>query len=212
MKCKCKNIISLIVEEIFPFGYYLIRVHRKTKLCNSENIVEREEFKDYLKLSTGDLEQRLKEERGRASAMDEKTFKLTFSFSVALTVLSLMAAFVTKTLEGELNLVPSILICLGFFYVLAAGLVSVGALRTQRLYGYGSQFLLYQQEKDSTVPLVDSLARQETTNLIRHLRNETAFQALRNGIWLLFVGLLIFAATLVYRSLVASCYLSSCSG
>lgn len=38
-------------------------------------------------------------------------------------------------------------------------------------------------------------------NSIRPLRNETAYQAVRNGLILLFAGILLFAATLAYPSL-----------
>ena len=97
------------------------------------------------------------------------------------------------------NLIGGI-IGLGLFYVLAAGFVALGALRTLPSYGYGTQFMLQQQGNTQTI-LADALARQETMNIIRHLGNETAYQALRNGLLLLFVGILIFAATLTYQSL-----------
>ena len=67
-------------------------------------------------------------------------------------------------------------------------------------YGYRTQFLLQQQEDAQNI-LADVLARQEIANNIRHLRNETAYQAVRNGLSLLFAAFLVFAATLAYQSL-----------
>ena len=105
-----------------------------------------------------------------------------------------MAAFLTKAVSSAtIQTISTILIFPGLLYVLLAGFVALGALRTLPSYGYGTQFLLPQ--KDDQKVLAEALARQETMNIIRHLRNETAYQALRNGFWLLlFVGILIFAA------------------
>jgi hypothetical protein len=133
--------------------------------------------------------------------MDEKTFKLTLSLSVGLTVLGSTAAFLVKTvLSATVQTALAVMIGLGLLYVLAAGFVALGALRTFQSYGYGTQFLLQQQE-DAQNALADALARQETANNIRHLRNEAAYQAVRNGLFLLFAAFLVFAATLAYQSL-----------
>ena len=129
--------------------------------------------------------------------MDEKTFKLTLSLSIGLTVLGSMAAFLIKVVSSvTIQTISTILIYSGVLYVLFAGFVALGALRTLRSYGYGTQFLL-QQKKEEQKILAEALARQETMNIIRHLRNETAYQALRNGLCLLFVGIVIFATALV---------------
>jgi len=130
--------------------------------------------------------------------MDEKTFKLTLSLSVGLTVLGSTAIPLVKAVPSEaVQTTLTAIIGLGLFYVLAAGFVALGALRTFPSYGRGTQFLLQQKGNVQNV-LADALARQETMNIIRHLRNETAYQALRNGLSLLFVGTLIFAAMLAY--------------
>ena len=195
--------ISLIAEELFPFVHYLSRSHRQLRRCSVENILNNKGFSDYETLPKDQLERRLKEERQRASAMDEKTFKLTLSLSVSLTVLGSMAAFVTNAISSAtVQATLTILFGVGLFYALAAGFTAVGALRTQRTYGYGTAFLLEQQrEQDAPRILADALARQETMNIVRHLRNETAYQALRNGLLMLFAGILIFSVTLTYQSL-----------
>ena len=132
--------------------------------------------------------------------MDEKTFKLTLSLSVGLTVLGSTAAFLTKVISSAtIQTLLTIVIGIGLSYVLAAGFVALGALRTFPTYGYGTQFLLQQRENTETV-LADALARQETMNNIRHLRNETAYAALRNGLLFILAGIIVFAATIVYQS------------
>ena len=189
--------ISRIVEELFPFVHYLKRTSYLRKRCKSKDILREEGYADYQTLSLQQLEKRLEEERQRASAIDEKSFKLTLSLSIGLTVLGLMVAFFSKSVSSAiLQKVTAIIIGISLFYVLAAGLVALGALRTSQSYGYGTQFLLLLKKNSQTV-LANALARQEIMNTIRHLRNETAYQALRNGLLFLFAGILVFLVIFV---------------
>lgn len=191
--------ISRITEEIFPFGYYVVRARRKKKQCFSENLLQEPQFADYETISVSGLQQRLSDEHQRASSMDEKTFKLTLSLSVGLTVLGLTAAFLTNLISsGTIQTISIIVIGCGVLYVLAAGFVALGALRTLPTYGYGTRFLL-QSQNDQKI-LAEALACQETMNIIRQLRNETAYQALRNGLWLAYAGIMIIAAMLAYQA------------
>ncbi|MFN3627700.1 MAG: hypothetical protein ACK4S3_07450 [Parvibaculum sp.] len=190
-----------LVEELFPFPHYFVRARRQRRRCECPDILKKPDFKDYPTLSAEQLNERLKEERVRASALDDKTFKLTLSLSVGLTVLSSTAAFLIRAVTSpSIQATLTIAIGMALFYVLSAGFVALGALRTLPSYGYGTYFLLQQQSGTPNV-VADALARQERMNNIRHLRNETAYQALRNGLILLFVALLVFAATLVYQDL-----------
>ena len=202
MNQSCTKCISCIIEELFPFVHYLVRKQRKKKLSNSENILEQGQFDDYSKLSTEKLERRLCEEHRRASEMDEKTFKLTLSFSVGLTVLALIAAPLTRVIISvQIKGIFIVPMHVGLLFVLAAGIVALGGMRTLPKYGYGTEFMLDQKEKVSNALLADALARQETINIIRHLRNEVAYQSLRNGTLLIFAGFIIFVVTLFYQTL-----------
>jgi len=132
--------------------------------------------------------------------MDDRTFKLTLSLSIGLTILGSTAAFLVKAVQSTIiQSTLTIVIGVGLFYVLAAGFIALGALRTFPTFGFGTQFILRQGNTPNA--LADALARQEVMNIIRHLRNETAYQSLRNGLFLLFAGILIFAATLAYQFL-----------
>ncbi|MDE0301908.1 MAG: hypothetical protein OXJ38_01685 [Gammaproteobacteria bacterium] len=195
--------ISRIIEELFPFGHYLANSHCvKKRLCDSSEILCRKEFVEYRTLSVQQLKKRLKEEHKRASDMDAKTFKLTLSFSVGLTILGSIAAFFIKMISfSTIQTILTVLIGLGVFYVLAAGLLAVGALRTRPSYGYGTRPLLWKKKKK----FAEALAHEETMNITRHIRNEAAYQSLRNGLWLLFLGLLIFATTFAYQHLKVAC-------
>jgi hypothetical protein len=193
--------LSRTIEELFPFPRYLAHKRRQRRRCECTEILNDAAFAGYDTLSPAQLTDRLREEHERAATMDDKTFKLTLSLSVGLTVLGSTASFLVKVISSAtLQTILTITVMLGIFYVLAAGFVALGALRTAPLYGYGTQLLLQQQGNTQKV-LADALARQEIINNIRHLRNEAAYQSLRNGLLLLFAGFLAFAVTLAYQSL-----------
>ena len=187
------SLICRITEELFPFPHYLLRSRSKKQLCNCKNILSKNGFDDYDSLPIQQLEERLKDEHQRALFMDEKTFKLTLALSVGLTVLGITSIYLNAdTPHAVAQKVFVASIGLGLLYVFAAGFLALGALRTRSMYGYGTEFALkLQQKTNKQVILADALARQETMNLIRHLRNETAFQALRNGMFLLFLTVLL---------------------
>lgn len=191
--------ISRIAEEIFPFVFYVLRSRRKKRQCASDNPLQKLKCTHYETVSVDGLKNRLSEEHQRASSMDEKTFKLTLSLSVGLTVLGLTAVILTnKISSGAIQNFSTIVIGLGVLYILAAGFVALGALRTLPTYGYGTRFLL-QSQNDQKI-FAEALACQEAMNIVRHLRNETAYQALRNGLGLVFAGIVTIAAMLAYET------------
>jgi hypothetical protein len=195
--------ISRIAEEIFPFGHYWMRSRRVRKRAESEAILDEAAFAGYAALSVEQLDTRLAEERARASALDEKTFKLTLALTAGLTVTGSVAALLVRSLEAAAaQLAVGGLIGLALFYVLSAGFVAIGALRTLPSHGYGTRFLL-QRQGEPGPRLSEALARQETMNTVRHLRNETAYQALRNGLVVLFAALLLFAGIAVEQAVCA---------
>ena len=123
--------LSRVLEELFPCAYYVARKNRLRHRSESDRILDSEAFAEYNTLSPEKLRNRLNEERQRAHSMDEKTFKLTLSFSVGLTVLALATTSIAKTVPYEM--VQAIVIALmafGLTYVLIAGFVALGALRT----------------------------------------------------------------------------------
>jgi hypothetical protein len=190
-----------LLEELCPFPYYLARARRQRRRTESPDILKEPAYAEYGSLPAEQLTERLKEERARAAALDDKTFKLTLSLSVGLTVLGSTAAVLVRAVSAPtIQALLTFIIGVAMFYVLSAGFVAIGALRTLPSFGYGTAFLL-QQQTGAPNAIADALARQEIMNSIRHLRNETAYQAVRNGLILLFVGILLFAATLAYQSL-----------
>ena len=183
-------------EEIFPFPFYLARKRKKLREAAAQNVLDRDTFAGYDGLSADQLTRRLEEERNRATAMDEKTFKMTLSLSIGMTVLGSIAAFLVKEIPYPTAQVAlTVMIGISLIYILSAGFIAVGALKTLPSYGYGTRPLLLDDEKRQKA-LASDLAKQEIMNIIRHLRNETAYQALRNGLLLLFMSVAIFATSL----------------
>ena len=191
--------LSAIFEEVFPFAYYICRCRRLRRRAETVGILIHDDFANHEKLSPDELRSRLQEEHTRARAMDEKTFKLTLSFSLGLTIVGLATSSLVSTLSCvTLKAILALVLGVGTLFVLAGAFLALGALRTLPSYGYGTAFLLAarQAENGHTV-VAEALARQETMNTVRHLRNEAAYQALRNGLVLVLCGLWLFLFALV---------------
>ena len=197
--------IPRFLEEIFPFGSYLVYSRHQRLRSELIEILNEKEYTNYGSLSKDKIEERLKEEYQRASAMDEKTSKLTFSFSIASTFVGAMIIFLKSTMFPitmymKFSMLINFLICAGLFYCVIAGLIALGALRTAPRYGFGTALLLKHDEALNEI-LAESLARQEIINLVRHQRNEAAFQSLRNGLLFFIVVIVMFVGTSLYRFL-----------
>ena len=189
------------IEEIIPILPYVRRKACKYRLAESEHILEEQQYARYATLSANSLLERLREERQRAYAMDEKTFKLTLSLSVGLAILGSTSAILVKQVSlSEARFVLVVLIILGLFYVFLSGSIALGALKTLPSYGYGTQLLLLDAEERQP-QLAKCLAQAEAINIVRHLRNETAYQSLRNGLILLFLAAVVFVVFLGLETL-----------
>ena len=191
--------LSVIFEEAFPFVYYICRCRRLRRRAETGGILVHGDFAKHEELSPDELRKRLAEEHTRARAMDEKTFKLTLSFSLGLTIVGLATSSLVGTLSCvALKVTITLVLGLGTLFVLAAAFLALGALRTLPFYGYGTAFLLRARHAENGhTALAEALARQETMNTVRHLRNEAAYQALRNGLVLVLCGFCLFMFALV---------------
>jgi hypothetical protein len=184
------------LEELFPFVFFLWHARRISKKASNSQIgAVGGKYHRYHALTSKILSERLNEEHKRAIAIDEKTVKLTFSISVALTILGATGGYLSKALQsGVLKLLVSGTAGLAIFYTLAGGLLALGALKTLPTYGFGTDYFL--QKRNRKVSEVSALAAQETVNIVRHLRNESAYQCLRNGFFVLIVSTMIFVVAL----------------
>jgi hypothetical protein len=74
--------------------------------------------------------------------------------------------------------------------MLIAGIISLGALKTLPKYGYGTKHEILAEQQGAN-HIAKALFLQEEINIVRHLRNESAYQCLRNGFLLLLLVLII---------------------
>lgn len=179
-----------ILEEFFPFIFYWTRSRKKKRMCDFDDILSAGECVNYRTLSERQLRRRIKEEHQRALQMDEKTVKFTLSFSIGFAVLGLGATFLIDSVQIlEIKEALMLMFSIGILYILFSGLTALGALRTLPRYGYGTEFLIcLVKTPDPKTVLADALARQECMNIVRHLRNEATYQSLRNGLFLIVLG------------------------
>ena len=182
------------VEELFPFLFFLVSKKRiKKSIDNIDELTEKS--KAYKALDADCINDRIKEELERSIRVDDKTFKFTLGLSLSLTVLAAASGSVTKYLSSNLFVEYISIACgISALYMLAAGITALGALKTLPTYGYGTDHLI-KQKVDGVSYLSQALFAQERMNIIRHLRNEAAYQSLRNGFILLFVALTFSVVT-----------------
>lgn len=189
-----------LVEEIFPFLFFFLRKKKIMGEVDKETFASKAgPYENYYQLSSEDLNARILQEHKRSKSMDDKTFKMTLAISFGLTILGSSANLFIKEIPYEaLKILIALFSFLSIAYSMTAGFASLGALKTLPLYGYGTQFV---SKKDDISALVQALASQEKMNIVRHLRNESAYQSLRNGMITLFVALFIFSiSVLVYHA------------
>ena len=184
-----QNIILLMVEEVLPFIFFVRNKRKKLNQIQAGGVSE-EKIREYSTLSIEKLNCRLSEEHERAIKIDEKTAKFTLGLSVSLTILSTASGALAKLLpDNDINSTIIFLCGLSSVFMLIAGIISLGALKTLPKYGYGTIHELRAEEKEACY-LAKVLILQEDINIVRHLRNEAAYQCLRNGFFLLLVALI----------------------
>lgn len=185
-----KNLLLLILEEIFPFVFFAKNKWKKINQIQTKGAPE-QKIKEYSILTLEKLNQRLSEEHDRAIKIDEKTSKFTLGLSVSLTILSTASGTLVKLLPGNnINYTIIILCGMSSVFMLIAGIISLGALKTLPKYGYGTIHEINAKEREKG-HFAEVLFLQEEINIVRHLRNESAYQCLRNGFFLLLTALII---------------------
>lgn len=194
-----KKYLLLLLEEFFPFIFFIINKHNKLHKTPQGDELEGN-INEYSRLSPEKLNSRLSEEHERAIKIDEKTAKFTLGLSVSLTILSTASGTLAKLLPvNKINWFITLLCGLSSIFMMIAGIVSLGALKTLPKFGYGTQHELL-AEKKGVYHLAKVLIQQEDINIVRHLRNETAYQCLRNGFIILLIALILSVFLTKYPS------------
>jgi len=195
---KMKKRAYRAIEEAFPLFAFLINKRKIIMALSNEALVQ-EKSKPYEALDEGCLKDRIAEEHERAKKIDEKTSKFTLGLSVSLTVLAAASGAFAKLVPAALY-AGLVSIACGFasIYMLLAGITALGALKTLPVYGYGTQHALSQKEGGVSY-LSQVLYAQERMNVVRHLRNEAAYQSLRNGFLVLLIALIGSVISLIFQ-------------
>jgi len=184
------NLLLLMFEEIFPFIFFLRNNWKKINQIQTKGTPDHK-IKEYSTLPVEKLNQRLTEEHERATKIDEKTTKFTLGLSVSLTILSTASGTLAKLLpDNKINSTIVILCGIASVFMLIAGIISLGALKTLPRYGYGTAHEIC-AERNEVSYFANVLFLQEEINIVRHIRNESAYQCLRNGFLFLLLALVV---------------------
>lgn len=171
-----------VLEEVVPFVAFW-RNYRKA-ISQASDAGRGSRSSRYEELPEESLKQRLDEEHERGRLVDEKTLKFTLALSLALTVVGSASAFLVQVVAPRaLQISTVVLAALCVCYALAGGLIALGALKTAPTYGYGTEYAIESRGRKDVI--VNALAGEEKVNIARHLRNEAAYQCLRNAVILL---------------------------
>lgn len=194
------------IEELFPvFIYCLNRLKIKGIIEFLQREFDNKDYESYLGLDEAILEDRIKEEHKRATSIDDKSVKLTVGFAIGSAALSISSTQLIKMMKNEiLIIVCMVAVIIAVFYTLIGGWIALGGLRTSSIYGYGTKFISDVKSSDNSKHLyVQALVLQEKANILRHLRNESSYQNLRNGILCLFIAFILFVTDIGIQQFVA---------
>lgn len=190
-----------ILRVLFPF-IYLYRLEKR-KLTDATNYMsEGQAF--FYELDKATVDSRLKEEHSRSKQIDDKTSKFNLGLSLCLTIIGVAATTIAKLLpDHELKPIIIAFLSISSLYMLIGGLVSLSAFKLMPTYGYGSRYE-YLKASNERVEGIKALIGQENVNLIKQVRNEVAYQCLRNGFVMLFIALAIISYTSVLSAYLGS--------
>lgn len=192
---KLRKIVARAGEELFPFITYFINWTHLQATMNSDNPpAPPDTLANYRELAVSDLEKSILEEHERSKLLDEKTFKMTLSLALGLTILGSVTAVLLRNVgESTIATLMRFGLALSIFYIFVGGSIALSSLRTLPTFGYGTGFKIDVKRANAPVEVyIDALLRQEKANQIRQVRNEAAFQALRNGFVLFGIVLILY--------------------
>lgn len=186
-----------LAREILPFLHLKDTYDRK--LRDTDKVLD-DRYTYYFEIEEETLSNRLKEEHQRSQKIDDKTSKFTLGLSVCLTVLGVVATVLTKLLPAH-DLKPLVVVffSISSLYMLAGGIVSLGAFKLMPTYGYGTLYE-YLKANNGTPEIVKALIGQENMNLVKQVKNQVAYLCIRNGFVMLLFSLLLLTALLTHNA------------
>jgi hypothetical protein len=189
-----------VLEELCPPIIFYLEEKRalaKAKDLGTDKGAPDKRLELHRLLTDEQLELRLKQEFDRGRSIDEKTMKFTTALSGGLTVLGTISTVLLSSLNEACPLKTTVILaaCLATLFALMGGGLALGALKTLPTYGYGTAYLASANRRDVRER---ALATQEQVNMARHMRNETAYECLRNAVLLLIaLIILVVISTLI---------------
>ncbi|MCY4233681.1 MAG: hypothetical protein OXE59_08095 [Bacteroidetes bacterium] len=201
-----KRILRKVISKIFHVVEIIIpaiphhRIRRnKLRLLEDEGILDREEYAQFINISSEDLQTRLNQENKRATAINEKTYKMGLSLSIALTIIGYASTALPEQMPDPFaKACFSGLIISGVVYFMVAGIVALKSIRTEPIYGATTQIVLLQGVEKQQC-LAKCLAQSEEMNIIRHIRNELVYQCLRLGYYLFLCAIVLFIGSQIFK-------------
>jgi hypothetical protein len=195
---KARQIAARGTEELLPFLVYFINKKHLWATMFEDALPGNSEVADqYRRLTAEDLGKRIAEEHERARLLDEKTSKMTLFLALGLTILgSVVAVLLRDVGASPIAVAMKYGLLVSILFVFIGGYIALTSLGTMPTFGYGTAFCV--KAKTAAAPtevVLDALLRQETANQIRQVRNEAAFQSLRNGCFVFAVVLILYLFT-----------------
>ena len=176
-----RGVLLRILEEVIPIATFVPRKRRKLKAAQADE--EPANAARYCEIDVEELSALLDDDRGRAATVDEKSFKLSLSLSVALTVLGTLSPILFDRITSRwLLIVCGVFILASVFNALVGGFIALGAMDTLPSYGRGPLGIPKGASGARRRLLASSLARNELVGIARQLRNSATYQHLRNGL------------------------------
>ena len=118
---------------------------------------------------------------------------MTLAFTLGLGIVGAAGTLIKGLSQSAITSILQWSILISAIYVLIAGFLAMAAFRTLPSFGYGTEFLVgLKQSAEPKQIYLDCLVRQERANQIRQIRNEAAFQALRNGFIIFALVLIVY--------------------
>lgn len=186
-----RGYIANIVEEIVPFASLSINLSKVMSNFDDDRNKQFASYDKFLSLPLERLTEYMKWEQDRAKMIDEKSNRMTTFVAVSFTVIGLVSGFLPKEVEATgLDVLVKLALFIASTYLLIGGLISLSNARTQPLYGVGLRFISnLKSSKFKKKEIMSAIAHQVMVNNKRGLRNEAAYQSIRNGIFAFFISI-----------------------
>ena len=177
----------------------LFYAHRKSCLLERATASnDPKEVCSYADITEDELKMLFDQDRTRAAALDEKTFKLSLALTAALTVLGTLSPLLLDRFTSHAWKIACAILCaLTVLYALSSGFIALGSMRALPVYGLGPTGIPRTATGARRRNLASCLGRNQVVGYVRALRNEASYQLLRNGLTCLSCAITTYIAAVL---------------